>query len=84
MTLCSDFLSGSFSFDEQTALQLLANFSEVDLLLTLAKARGLVVDALSSLARVQAFSDVPYSALSDLVQRGFTAHLVQFGQGNLF
>ncbi|RUS76283.1 hypothetical protein EGW08_015955 [Elysia chlorotica] len=79
----SDFLSGSFSFDEQTALHLLANFSEVDLLLTLAKARGLVVDALSALAHVQAFSDVPYSALSDLVQRGFTAHLVQFGQGCL-
>ncbi|GFR62453.1 X-linked retinitis pigmentosa GTPase regulator-like protein [Elysia marginata] len=75
----SDFLSGSFSFDEQTALHLLANFSEVDLLLKLAKARGLVVDALSALAHVQAFSDIPYSALSDLVQRGFTAHLVQFG-----
>ncbi|GFO46551.1 X-linked retinitis pigmentosa GTPase regulator-like protein [Plakobranchus ocellatus] len=79
----SDFLSGSFSFDEQTALRLLADFSEVDLLLTLAKARGLVVDALSALAGVQAFCDVPHSALSDLVQRGFTAHLVQFGQGCL-
>lgn len=79
----SDFLSGSFSFDEQTALHLLANFSEVELLLKLAKARGLVVDALSALAQVQAFSDVPYSSLSDLVQRGFTAHLIQFGQGCL-
>ncbi|BFZ08491.1 hypothetical protein BsWGS_11531 [Bradybaena similaris] len=79
----SDFLLGSFSFDEKSALNLLSDYGEVELLLTFAKARGLVVDALNSLVKFQTFSAVPFSALNDLVQRGFTAHLIQSGLGSL-
>lgn len=79
----SDFLLGSFSFDEKAALNLLSDYGEVELLLSFAKARGLVVDALNSLVKFQTFSAVPFSALNDLVQRGFTAHLIQSGLGKL-
>ncbi|CAG5123144.1 unnamed protein product, partial [Candidula unifasciata] len=79
----SDFLLGSFSFDEKSALNLLSDYGEVELLLSFAKARGLVVDALNSLVKFQTFSAVPFSALNDLVQRGFTAHLIQSGLGSL-
>lgn len=73
---CRDFLSSSFSFDEQTALNLLSDFKEVDLLLSLAKSRGLIMDALNLLGKAEAFANIPYSSLSDLVQKGFTAHLI--------
>ncbi|XP_059167595.1 uncharacterized protein LOC131949741 [Physella acuta] len=79
----SDFLTGSFSFDESVALNLLADFGEVDLLLSIAKARGLVVEALSALIKSQAFSSVSFLSLNDLVQRGFSAHLLQSGNGSL-
>ncbi|CAL1526241.1 unnamed protein product [Lymnaea stagnalis] len=79
----SDFLFGSFSFDEHMALNLLADFGEVELLLSLAKARGLVVDALTALVKSEAFPAISFSALSDLVQRGFCAHLLQSGSGCL-
>ncbi|KAH9487798.1 E3 ubiquitin-protein ligase herc2, partial [Bulinus truncatus] len=78
-----DFLLGSFSFVEQTALNLLADYGEVDLLLSLAKARGLVIDALTCLVRSESFSSIPFSTLGDLVQRGFCAHLIQSGNGCL-
>ncbi|XP_005100274.1 uncharacterized protein LOC101858037 isoform X2 [Aplysia californica] len=78
----SDFLFGSFSFDEQTALNLLADFGEVDLILTFAKARGLVVDALMALVQAEAFTEISFSSLNDLVQRGFSAHLIQCGKGS--
>ena len=79
----SDFLFGSFSFDEQTALNLLSDFGEVDLILTLAKARGMVVDALQCLVKAEAFTRITFSSLNDLVHRGFSAHLIQCGRGEI-
>ncbi|XP_055882453.1 uncharacterized protein LOC106072788 isoform X4 [Biomphalaria glabrata] len=74
-----DFLLGSFSFVEQTALNLLSDYGEIDLLMCLAKARGLVIDALTCLVKFETSPNVPLSALRDLVQRGFSAHLFQSG-----
>ncbi|XP_071082712.1 uncharacterized protein [Haliotis cracherodii] len=77
-----EFLFGSFSFDEMKALRLLSDFSLHELLLEFAKARGLVVEALELLSSRSQFN-VPTHLLSDLVTRGFSAHLLQAGQGSL-
>lgn len=77
-----EFLLGSFSFDETVALDLLAEHGLTSLLLEFAMARGLVMDALGKLV-TKGQLPVSLNFLSDLVTRGFSAHVLQAAQGGI-
>ncbi|XP_041350104.1 uncharacterized protein LOC121369224 isoform X2 [Gigantopelta aegis] len=76
------FLLGNFSFDENTALNLLAEYGLIELLLEFATARGLVMETLDLLISQSQFN-IPKSQLADLACRGFSAHLLKAGKGLL-
>ncbi|ESO84893.1 hypothetical protein LOTGIDRAFT_176095, partial [Lottia gigantea] len=76
-----NFLLGSFTFDEKLALNLLAKFGFMELLLDFAKARGLVMEGLDLLQDYGRY-DIPLVLLEDLISRGFHAHLLKAGEGS--
>ncbi|XP_064605669.1 uncharacterized protein LOC135470577 [Liolophura sinensis] len=75
-----DFLMGSFSYNEKTALELLAKHRLNDLLLELAKARGLILEALQLMADDGIF-DIGTLSAGALVTRGFGSHLARVSEG---
>ncbi|XP_076469360.1 uncharacterized protein LOC143299801 isoform X3 [Babylonia areolata] len=82
VTAFREFLLGSFSFDESTALDLLAEYGLTILLLEFAMGRGLVADALERLV-VKDQLPVALTLLTQLVTRGFSAHVLQAAQGGV-
>ncbi|KAK7503604.1 hypothetical protein BaRGS_00005143, partial [Batillaria attramentaria] len=77
-----EFLLGSFFFDEDVALNLLAEHGLTSLLFDFAMARGLVVDALERLVK-KGQLPVSLNFLTQLVTRGFSAHVLQAAQGGV-
>ncbi|KAK3101004.1 hypothetical protein FSP39_000154 [Pinctada imbricata] len=75
-----DFLISNFSYHETKALTLLTENGMVEVLLEMAKARGLVLEALQLLASYNHFILSP-AMISGLVSKGFTSHLIQAANG---
>ncbi|KAK7102561.1 hypothetical protein V1264_020760 [Littorina saxatilis] len=82
VTAFREFLLGSFAFDESVALDLLAEYGLTMLLLDFAMARGLVADALGRLVS-KGRLPVALTLLTQLVSRGFSAHVLQAAQGGV-
>lgn len=76
-----DFLFSSFSFCESTALDLLAEYGLVSLVLDFAMARGLVVDALECLV---SHAQIPiHQSILTLLEHGFSAHVLKTAYGGM-
>nr|XP_022297301.1 uncharacterized protein LOC111106775 isoform X2 [Crassostrea virginica] len=75
-----EFLVSNFFYDEQNTLSLLAENNLDDVLLEVAKSRGLVMEALSLLAKNNHFLLQP-DMIQGLVAKGFTNHLIQSSKG---
>lgn len=75
-----EFLQSNFLYNELEALKILAEWRWTNLLLEVAKARGLVVEGLELMIQ-HGIYNVDVSFWKDLVQKGFGAYLAHIGQG---
>lgn len=78
-----EFLITNFSYEETVALSLLSENGLIYVLLELAKARGLVMEALDLLAK-NGYTRLDNPVVDSLVSKGFINHLVQAASGTFF
>ncbi|KAJ8301898.1 hypothetical protein KUTeg_020885 [Tegillarca granosa] len=76
----NEFLVTNFYYEEKATLQLLAENGFIYILIELAKARGLVMEALELLANLGCYR-IDKELIDGLISKGFTSHLVQAAKG---
>ncbi|XP_055999241.1 uncharacterized protein LOC125654012 isoform X3 [Ostrea edulis] len=75
-----EFLISNFFYDEQMTLGILAENNLTDVLLEVAKSRGLLIEALNLLAKNNHFTLHP-DMITGLVAKGFSNHMIQASKG---